>query len=245
MLFQDLRYALRQLRKNPGFTALAVGTLALGIAANSTVFSWINSTLLDPIPGVAHTSDMVTVMRGERSEHPTPPFSYPDYVDLRDQARSFSGVLAYHDDYMAITGSGKPERIYGALTSSNYFEVLGVRPVLGRTLLPTQANERAGAAEVVVGYDIWRNRFDGDPAIIGKTMQINLHPYTIVGVAPRGFQGCKSGLRADVWIPLGMDTQIWGSVSYTHLDVYKRQLRDSGPRCAASEGSARYRPGVV
>jgi hypothetical protein len=90
-------------------------------------------------------------MRGERSEHPSPPFSYPDYADLRDQTHSFSGVLAYHDDYMAITGSGKPERIYGALTSSNYFEVLGVRPVLGRTLLPTLANERAGAAEVVVG----------------------------------------------------------------------------------------------
>ncbi|MFY9852463.1 MAG: ABC transporter permease [Terracidiphilus sp.] len=211
MFLQDLRYALRQLHKNPGFTALAVGTLALGIAANSTVFSWINSTLLDPIPGVAHTSDMVTVMRGERSEHPTPPFSYADYADLRDQTHSYSGMLAYHDDYMAITGSGKPERIYGDLTSSNYFEVLGVRTVLGRTLLPTLANERAGAAEVVVGYDMWKNRFGGDPLIIGKTMQINLHPYTIVGVAPRGFRGCKSGLRADVWIPLGMDPQIWGS----------------------------------
>jgi len=93
VLFQDLRYALRQLRKNPGFTALAVGTLALGIAANSTVFSWINSTLLDPIPGVAHTSDMVTVMRGERSEHPTPPFSYPDYVDLRDRRAAFPECL--------------------------------------------------------------------------------------------------------------------------------------------------------
>ncbi len=210
-LLLDIRYALRQLRKNPGFTALAATTLALGIAANSTIFSWINSTLLDPIPSVAHTSDMVTVMRGERSDHPTPPFSYADYADLRDQTHSYSGMLAYHDDYISITGSGKPERIYGDLTSSNYFEVLGVRPVLGRTLLPTQANERAGAAEVVVGYDLWKNRFDGDPSIIGKTMQINLHPYTIVGVASRGFQGCKPGLRADVWIPLGMDPQIWGS----------------------------------
>src|ERR1035441_4816145 len=149
----DLRFALRQLRKNPGFTALAVGTLALGIAANLTIFSWINSTLLDPIPGIAHTSDMVTVMRGERSEHPTPPFSYPDYVDLRDQARSFSGVLAYHDDYMAITGSGKPERIYGALTSANYFEVLGVRPVLGRTL--DRKSTRLNSSHLGISYAVF------------------------------------------------------------------------------------------
>jgi predicted permease len=211
MLLQDLRYALRQLRKNLGFTALAVITLALGIAANSTIFSWINSTILDPIPGVAHTGDMVTIMRGERSEHPTPPFSYLDFVDLRDSSHSFSGLLGYHDDYMAITGSGKPQRIYGTLASANYFEVLGVQPILGRTLLPSLATERAGAAEAVLGYDLWQNRFAGDSSIIGKTVQVNLHPYTIVGVAPKGFQGCKTGLRADIWIPLGMDPQIWGS----------------------------------
>ena len=210
-LLRDLLYALRQLRKNPGFTALAVGTLALGIAANLTIFSWINSTLLDPIPGIAHTSDMVTIMRGDRSEHPAPPFSYADYVELRDSSRSFSGLLAYHDDYMSITGSGQPERIYGALTTSNYFEVLGVRPLLGRTLLPTLKNERDGVAEAVLNYDLWQNRFAGDSSIVGKTIQINLHPYTIVGVAPKGFHGCKSGLRADVWIPLGMDPEIWGS----------------------------------
>jgi predicted permease len=210
MLLQDLRYALRQLRNNPGFTALAVGTLALGIAANATIFSWINSTLLDPIPAVTHTGNMISLMLGERTEHPTPPFSYPDYVDLRGNARSFSGLLAYHDDYMAITGSGKPERIYGALTSSNYFEVLGVQPILGRTLLPSLANERQGAAEAVLGYDLWKNRFASDPSIVGKTIQLNLHPYTIVGVAPKDFMGCKSGLRSEIWIPLGMASQLWG-----------------------------------
>ena len=209
-LLQDLRYALRQLRNSPGFALTAVLTLALGIGANSTIASWIDSTLLDPIPGVARTSDMVTLMRGERSEHPTPPFSYPDFVDIRDNAKTFSGMLAYHDDFMSITESGKPERIYGALTSANYFEVLGVKPALGRTLLPTQANERAGAAEAVLGYDLWQDRFAGDPSIIGKSIQINLHPYTIVGVAPKGFQGCKSGLRAVIWIPLGMSRQVWG-----------------------------------
>ena len=110
---------------------------------------------------------------------------------------------------MAITGSGKPERIYGALTSSNYFDVLGVRPILGRTLLSTLGNERLGEPEAVLGYSLWQNHFGGDPAIIGKTIEINRHTYTIVGVAPRDFLGCKTGLRSEVWIPLGMDRQIW------------------------------------
>lgn len=210
-LFQDLRFSLRQLRKAPGFAILAVGTLALGIAANSTIFSWINSTLFNPIPGVRGTSKMLTLQRGERSEHASPPFSYPDYVDLRDGTKTLTGLLAYHDDYVAITGNGRPERIYGALTSANYFEVMGVKPILGRTLLPSLANELAGSPDVVLGYDLWQNRFGGDQAIVGKTVQINLHTYTIVGVAPRGFQGCKSGLRTELWIPLGMDRQIWGS----------------------------------
>jgi len=210
-MFDDLRYALRQLRKSPGFASLAVGTLALGIAANSTIFSWINSTLFNPIPGVRGTNKMLTLQRGERSEHASPPFSYPDYVDLRDGTKTLTGLLAYHDDYVALTGSGKPERIYGALTSANYFEVMGVKPILGRTLLPSLANERAGSPDVVLGYDLWQNRFGGDQGIVGKTLQINLHTYTIVGVAPRGFQGCKSGLRTELWIPLGMDRQVWGS----------------------------------
>jgi predicted permease len=214
----DLRYALRQLRKNPGFTALAVGTLALGITANLTIFSWINSTLLNPIPGIAHTSDMIAIMRGERSEHPTPPFSYLDFADLRDSTHAFSGLIGYHDDYMSITGSGQPERIYGTLASSNYFEVLGVRPILGRSLLPSLSTERTGSPEAVLGYDLWQNRFSGDPSIVGKTIQINLHPYTVVGVAPKGFQGCKTGLRSDIWIPLGMDKQVWGSTRIENRD---------------------------
>ena len=210
-LLHDIKFAGRQLIRNPSFTFVAIVTLALGIAANSTIFSWINSTLLDPIPGIAHTSDMITIMRGERSEHPTPPFSYLDFADLRDGTRSFTGLLAYHDGYMAITESGKPEHIYGALVSSNYFEVLGVRPILGRSLASTAPNERLGVAEAVLSYGLWQNHFGADPSIIGKIVHINLHPYTIVGVAPKSFQGCKSGLRSDVWIPVGMDSQVWGS----------------------------------
>jgi len=219
MLWQDLRHALRQLRKNPGFTALAVGTLALGIAANGTIFSWINSTLLDPIPGITRTGSMVTIQRGERSEHPSPPFSYPDFVDLRQNTHSLAGLLGYHDDYLTITGSGKPQRIYGALTTSDYFEVLGVRPTLGRTLLPNAGNEQQGAPEAVLGYDLWQSHFAGDPAIVGKTIEINLHTYTIVGVAPRGFLGCKTGLRTEIWLPLGMDHQVWSSTRINQRGV--------------------------
>jgi predicted permease len=209
-LFQDLKFGLRMLAKNPGFTAVAVLTLALGIGANSTIFSWINSTLLNPIPGVTHTSDLVTVMRGERSEHPTPPFSYLDYLDLREDTQSLSGLLGYHDDFMSLTGIDKPERIYGALTSANYFDVLGVHPILGRSFLAAEERTPGAGSVIVISESLWRARFGSDRSIIGHGMEINRHLYTIVGVAPPGFQGCKTGLRTDVWIPLGMDKFVWG-----------------------------------
>jgi len=126
-LMADLGYAFRQLRRAPGFALTAVLTLALGITANSTILSWISATLFNPIPGAKQIDNMLTIQRGERSEHPSPPFSYPDFVDVRENNKSFSGMLGYHDDYISITGSAKPERVYGALTSADYFEVLGVQ----------------------------------------------------------------------------------------------------------------------
>jgi predicted permease len=219
-LVQDVRYGLRQLRRNPGFTFVAVLTLALGIGATSTIFSWIDSTLLTPIPGITDTSRLVTVMRGTVSEHPTPPFSYPDFVDLQNQSRSFSGLLAYHDDFMSITGNRKPERIYGALTTANYFKVLGVRPVLGRGFLPREGAEQGAAPVVVISYAFWQSHFASEPSAVGRTLQINRHPYTIVGVAPPGFQGCKTGLRDDVWIPLTMDREVWGSNRFNERGAF-------------------------
>ena len=207
---QDVRYGLRMLARHPGFTAVAVLTLALGIAANTTVLSWISATLLNPIPGAAHTSDLVTVMRGDRTDHPTPPFSYPDLRDLSERTQTFSGLLGYHDDYMSLTGVAKPERIYGALTTASYFDVLGVHPILGRAFLPEEGTLRAGAAVIVIGYAVWQNHFAGDPQIVGKTIQINRHPYTVVGVAPRDFTGCAPGLRTELWIPVSMDRDVWG-----------------------------------
>ena len=219
-LVRDCRFALRMSRKNLGFTAVVVLTLALGIAANTTVLSWISATLLNPIPGVAHTSDLVTVMRGDRSDHPTPPFSYPDLHDLSERTQTFSGLLGYHDDYTSLTGVAKPERIYGALTSANYFDVLGVHPILGRTFLPEEGTPRAGAAVIVIGYAVWQNHFAGDPQIVGKTIQINRHPYTVIGVAPRDFTGCAPGLRAELWIPLSMDRDVWGFARPDHRGIF-------------------------
>ena len=210
-LMADVGYAFRQLRRAPGFALTAVLTLALGITANSTILSWISATLFNPIPGAKQIDNMLTIQRGERSEHPSPPFSYPDFVDVRENNKSFSGMLGYHDDYISITGSAKPERVYGALTSADYFEVLGVQPYLGRTLISTKANERAGAAIVVLSYGLWQNQFAGDPEILGKTIQLNLRLFTIVGVAPKGFRGCKSGLHTDIFLPLAADGQIWGN----------------------------------
>jgi putative ABC transport system permease protein len=210
-LIQDARYIMRVLAKRPSLPVLAVLTLALGIAANSTIFSWINSMLLNPIPGVPHTGDMVTVMRGERTVHATPPFSYLDYKDLRDSNHTFSGLLAYHHEYASFTGNGKPERIYAVLTSANYFDVLGVRPILGRGFMPAEERPVEGSAPVaVISYGLWQSHFGGDPSIVGSRIQINRYPYTIVGVAPSGFHGCMPGLREDIWIPLVMAKLVWG-----------------------------------
>src|SRR5271157_184435 len=201
-LLQDLRYGLRMLVKNPGFTAVAVLTLALGIGANSTIFSWINSTLLDPIPAATHISDLVTVMRGERSEHPSAPLSYLDYLDLRARTRSLSGLAAHHEEFLSLTGTSQPQRIYADMVSANYFEVLGVKPILGRALLPGEEEKPGGTPSVVISYGLWQSHFGADPSVIGKTIHLNRILCTVVGVAPRDFQGCSTGIRLDLWVSL-------------------------------------------
>ena len=201
-MLQDFRYGLRMMAKNPGFTAVAVLTLALGIGANLTIFSWIRATLLDPIPSVTHTADLVSVMRGERSEHPMPPFSYPDYLDLRRQTHSLSGLLAYHHDWVVLTGLSKPERVYGETVSANYFAVLGVKPLLGRVFNAGEEEKRGSTPPVVISYAFWQSHFGGDPKIIGKPIQLERTLCVIVGVAPPGFQACATGVRMDLWAPL-------------------------------------------
>ena len=213
-LGRDLRYALRQLRKSPGFTITATAMLALAICANSTVFSWIDGTMLRPIPGARDTGDLVSLQRGERNFSPTPPFSYLDYRDLREQNHTFAGFLAYHNDWIALTGGAQPERVYIANVSANYFDVLGIKPVLGRFFLPDE--ETRAVPNAVLGYSLWKTRYAKDPAIVGKSIEVARHPVTVIGVAPEGFVGAAPGLRDDLWVtldPLGAD--VW---RMTHRD---------------------------
>lgn len=205
-LFNDLRYALRQLRKSPGFAITAVLMLALGICANSTVFSWINATLLDPIPGAQRPGELVSLMRGQWNPSPAPPLSYPDYRDLRERNKSFSGMLAYHHDWLTLTGGDRTERIYVANVSGNYFDVLGIRPVLGRFFRIDEEARPGGVPYAVLSYALWQTRFGGDPGIIGKSIEFAQHRLTVIGIAPQGFIGAMPGISTDAWIPLAANT---------------------------------------
>ncbi|HVZ83879.1 MAG TPA: ABC transporter permease, partial [Terracidiphilus sp.] len=198
----DVRYALRQLRKNPGFAITAILMLALGISANSTIFSWINATLLHPVPQALNTSELVSIMRGQWNTSPSPPFSYPDYRDLRERNVTFSGILAYNHDWQTLTSGPEPQRIYAANVSANYFDVLGIRPFLGRFFFPDEEARPSGTPYVVLSYSLWQTRFAGDPAIVGRSIEISQRPFTVIGVAPRGFIGCMPGIRTDAWLPL-------------------------------------------
>jgi hypothetical protein len=187
---QDLRFGLRLLAKVPAFTALAVLTLALGVTATSTIVSWMNATMFDPVPGVTKTSDIVSVLRGEYTTSPLPPLSHPDFIDLRQDRASLADMLAYHDGTVFFTGLRVPERGYGAVVSANYFDFLGVRPILGRGFRPDEDRVPDAAPAAVISADLWHTRFDATPRIVGRTLEVNRRLYTIIGVAPRGFAGC-------------------------------------------------------
>jgi predicted permease len=206
---QDLRYGLRVLRKSPGFTVIAVLTLALGIGANSTIFSWIDSTVLNPIPGVTHASQFAEVTVGGSARNFNP-ISYPDYGDLRDRNHAFLSLAGSDIWAMSLTASGKPERVWGAVVSANYFDALGVRPILGRGFLPSEDTKPGGAPVVVISYRLWQTHFGRDPSLIGRTIQIDRRPYEVVGVAPAVFQGFQTGLRVEMWVPAAMVGQVYG-----------------------------------
>ena len=204
-LLQDFHYGLRVLLKSPGFSIIAILTLALGIGANSTIFSWINSTVLNPIPGVKDTNQYAELAAGPESD--PNPISYPDYVDLRDRNRSLTDLAVYSLWSMDLTGTAKPQRVWGEFASANYFDTFGVHPFLGRTFLPVEGTRPGGAPVVVLSYRLWQTHFGSDRSIIDKTIQVNKRPYTVVGVAPPIFQGTQTGVRADLWIPAVMIQQ--------------------------------------
>jgi predicted permease len=205
--WQDLRYSVRMIAKAPGYAAIAILTLALGIGANTTIFSWINSTLLNPIPGLASPRQVVSLSLGRAGDNPFP-FTYPDLEAMREGQQSFTGITACNATPMSLTGKGKPERVWGMLASANYFDVLGVRPILGRGFLPEEDEKPGGAPVAVISYRLWQTHFGANPGVVGQTLEINQHPYTIVGVTPAVFQGSQTGLRSEIWIPIMMDAQL-------------------------------------
>jgi predicted permease len=236
-LLQDVRFALRQLRKSPGFTLTAVLMLALAICANSTVFSWIDGTMLHPIPKASNTNELVSVMRGQWSTSPSPPFSYLDYRDLRERNHSFAGMLAYHHDWLTLTGNGTPERIYVANVSANFFDVLGIKPALGRFFLPVEEAREGGARFVVLSYSLWKNKYGGDAAIVGKPIELARQSCTIIGVAPEGFINAMPGVRHDAWLPIdpmGADRYRMTHRSASYLNVLGR-LRPGVSRQQATQ----------
>jgi predicted permease len=207
-LRQDLRYAVRILVKSSSFTVLCVLTIALGIGATSTIFSWISGTLLNPIPGAQRAGEIVSLTRGDLSDSPTPPYSYPDLRDLQRQNTSFVGLLGYHNQPMGLTGNGRPVRVWVTYATANYFRLLGVVPARGR--LFSGDEDAAPAAVAVLSDALWQSQFGGDPSIIGRTVHINRHPVTVIGIAPAEFQGAMPAVRADLWLPLTMDQVITG-----------------------------------
>ena len=205
-LLQDFRYALRQLFRSPWFTTTAMLMLALGICATSTAVSWIEGTLLNPVPGARDPVRLVSIMRGAWNISPAPPFSYPDYRDVRIANRTLSGVLAYHHEWATLTAGDSPQRIYAAQVSGNYFDVLGIHPVLGRFFRLDEEARLGGVPYVVLGYSLWKTKFEGDPAVLGKSIEIQHQPFTVIGVAPEGFIGCMPAIREEIWAPLAPNT---------------------------------------
>ena len=218
-IWQEIRYGLRTLSNNPGFTAIAVFTLALGIGANVGIFSVMQQVLLQRLP-VAHPEQLALVYSpGPKSGHVSSDetdgsesFSYPMYKDLRDQlttrAGVLSGLVAKADFPVSLTSRGQTERAHSELVSGNYFEVLGVQPALGRTLQPADAASDDGAPVVVLGYGYWQKRFGGDPRILNESVLINNSPMTVVGVVNAAFHGVQPGNISDLYVPITMKAVI-------------------------------------
>ena len=204
-MLQDVRYALRMLRGSPGFTVVAILTLALGIGANTAIFSVIDSVLLRPLP---YQDPAGLVMLWENnSQHPNPhnTVSPPDFLDWQSRNSVFAEISALFDQRVILTGNGVPEEVVVQDVSANFFSVLGVRPILGPGL--TAENGKPGHDDVIVlSYGFWKERFAGDPGIIGKPVVLNGHPQIVVGVAPQDFtwfikDGSFTGAKPQMWSP--------------------------------------------
>jgi predicted permease len=204
---KDARFGLRILRRGPWFTAIVVFTLGLGIAVNTTVFSWINSVLLHPFPGVGDPGSLALIETVTSGGEYTVNTSYLDYLDYRENLKLVSGIALGRFTPLSIGADGKTGRAWAELVSANYFDLLKVKPALGRTFTPEEGRSKEGGAPVaVISYGMWRSRFGGDPKILGGIIRVNRRELTVVGVAPREFHGTTAGVVYDVWIPISMAT---------------------------------------
>jgi len=207
--FRDVRYGARMLRRSPGFTLVAVLTLALGIGANTTIFSYVNVLLLRPPSGVP-APDRLLAVWNRLPDGGYMQYSYPDYVYYRDHNQAFSGLAAYSSDGERVSWrvGGETELIEGQLVSGNFFSVLGVKPALGRAFLPEEDQIPLRNPVVVLNHTFWQQRLGSDVGVIGRTLTLNGNSFSVVGVTPANFSGIETGFAPDFWVPVMMQHQI-------------------------------------
>jgi putative ABC transport system permease protein len=222
---QDVRYGLRMLRKSPGFTAVAVLTLALGIGANTAIFSVVNSFLFRPLP--IRAPEQIVSLAFQQGQQPlTTAFSVPDIQDFSSpSADVLSDIIGYQIGYEGLAVNGAAQPILINYVTGNYFPALGITPRLGRFIMPSEGKVAGADPVLVLGYSYWKTRFGGDPNVLGKKVTINGTPVTVIGVAPAGFHGLYSLVEAQGYLPLGMLTvETWWN---THDFLTKRDLRNT------------------
>src|SRR5579872_2452071 len=212
---QDLVYGFRTLLRSPGYTAAALVSLGLGIGANTAIFTLTNAVFLHPMPvkDPGRVIELFTVDHATASSVPLlnrTPISIPNFTDVREQSNVFSGLAGFIQTGATLTGFGKPIQQNAFLATANYFDVLGVQPVVGRVFQPDEDRKPGGNAVAVLSYSLWQRLFGGDRAAIGRTINLNATPYEVIGVAPAGFKGTLTVGPPDiVWVPLSMHARMF------------------------------------
>ena len=212
-ILQDVRYALRGLRKSPGFAIIAVLTLALGIGANTAIFTVVNAVFFHPIP-VQDPKNLVEIFTVDQrrflglGNNNNFPNSWPNAQDIQKRAQSFSGITIYTFSPVSMTVNGQPDQYVAQLTSGNFFDVLGVQAAMGRTFRPEEDKEPGAGPVIVLNHGFWERKFASNPGVIGQLVLLNGQGFTIIGVAPKGFQGTGVIGGPDMWVPMSMHDQI-------------------------------------
>jgi putative ABC transport system permease protein len=224
-LIEDVRYGLRMLRKNPGFPLIAVMTIAIGIGASTTIFSWIQSVLLNPLPGAA-AAERVVALESLTPSGEWVPTSYLDFFDFRSHLKKIESMTVAIPADLAVGDERNVQRTWGELVSGNYFDVLRVQPERGRFFSAAERGEEQNAHPVVIiSHALWTSRYHSDPAVIGTTVRINRYPYTIIGVAPEQFHGSMPGLSFEMWAPATMFGQLTATGDWMLHDRKTRMFR--------------------